>query len=104
LLARILTAGGYAVQVATSGAEAMQVVRRDQVDLLVLDLSMPEPDGFEILQMLRYTRPCLRILVVSGFIEGVLLRAAAMLGATATLNKVEAPERLMETVRNILNS
>jgi CheY-like chemotaxis protein len=98
----ILSAGGYHVQAMGSGKEAMQAIRDEPVDLLVLDLSMPEPDGFEILKILRAARPDLKILVISGFIQGALLRAAQLVGATATLNKTEAPELLLQTVKSLL--
>jgi DNA-binding NarL/FixJ family response regulator len=52
--------------------------------------------------MLRSARPNLKILVISGFIQGALLRAAQLVGATATLNKAEAPELLLQTVRSLL--
>jgi DNA-binding NarL/FixJ family response regulator len=80
----------------------MQAIQHDPVDLLVLDLSMPEPDGFEMLKVLRATKPDLKILVISGFIQGILLRAAQLVGATATLNKTDAPELLLPTVRDLL--
>jgi CheY-like chemotaxis protein len=102
LFERILTAAGYVVRAVASGADAMAVIRDDRVDLLVLDLSMPEPDGFEMLKMLRSLRPDLKVLVISGFLEGAMLRAAALFGATATLNKADVPLLLLETVGNLL--
>jgi CheY-like chemotaxis protein len=102
LFTNILSDGGYDVRAVESGKAAMQAVLHDPIDLLVLDLSMPEPDGFEMLKVLRSTRPDLKILVISGFIQGVLLRAAQLVGATATLHKTEAPELLLQTVRDLL--
>jgi CheY-like chemotaxis protein len=102
LFDEILTSAGYRVLAVASGKAALQAIRQEAIDLLVLDLSMPEPDGFEILKMLRSVRPNLKILVISGFIQGALLRAAQLVGATATLNKAEAPELLLQTVRSLL--
>jgi CheY-like chemotaxis protein len=102
LFDEILTSAGYRVLAVASGKAALQAMRQEAIDLLVLDLSMPEPDGFEILKMLRSARPNLKILVISGFIQGALLRAAQLVGATATLNKAEAPELLLQTVRSLL--
>lgn len=79
----------------------MEVIRHDQVDLLVLDLSMPEPDGFEILKILCSARPDLKILVISGFMQGAMLRAAQFFGATATLNKTNEPVLVLETIRGL---
>jgi CheY-like chemotaxis protein len=102
LFTDILSEGGYDVLAVASGKAAMQAIQHDPVDLLVLDLSMPEPDGFEMLKVLRATKPDLKILVISGFIQGILLRAAQLVGATATLNKTDAPELLLPTVRDLL--
>lgn len=103
LYSRILTRGGYEVLTENSSQRAMQALElAGQVDLLVLDLSMPPPDGFEILKTLRKTRPGLRILVNSGFLQGALLQAAELLGATAALNKADAPAMLLPTVDQLL--
>jgi DNA-binding NarL/FixJ family response regulator len=59
----------------------------DPIDLMVLDLSMPEPDGFEILKAVRSNRPELRILVISGWMGGALLKDAEFLGAKSSLDK-----------------
>jgi CheY-like chemotaxis protein len=103
LYSRILTRGGYQVLTENSSQRAMQALEAaGQVDLLVLDLSMPPPDGFEILKTLRKTRPGLRILVNSGFLQGALLQAAELLGATAALNKADAPTMLLPTVEQLV--
>lgn len=99
LFRRILTRGGYSVTVETSSKRALEVLKNDKtVELLVLDLSMPEPDGFEILKAMREHRPGLTIIVISGYLDGVLLKAAEILRATASLAKKEAPDRLLEHV------
>jgi CheY-like chemotaxis protein len=103
LFAKILTQGGYVVVTENSGANVVSALEsKGPFDLVVLDLSMPEPDGFETLKMLRATRPGLRIVVTSGFLGGALLQASEILGATTSLNKDEAPTKLLPTVNSIL--
>ena len=102
LFTRLLTRGGYSVTAVDSGTSALKVLGDQPVDLLVLDLSMPPPDGFELLKRLRTSMPGLRILVTSGFMQGTLLKAAELLGATATLAKTDAPIHLLETVDHLL--
>ncbi len=48
-----LRSDGYRVSTASSGAEAMAIIAVDRPDLVVLDVMMPEMDGFEVLQTLR---------------------------------------------------
>jgi DNA-binding NtrC family response regulator len=103
LFSKILTKGGYTVITENSGSRAMEALEKaGPVDLMVLDLSMPERDGFEVLKEMRIKRPGLRILVTSGFLGGALLKASELLGATASLSKTEAPKRLLETVNDLL--
>ena len=103
LFQKILTQGGYSVIAESSSKRALEVLERDPgVALLVLDLSMPAPDGFEILKAMRTRRPTLSILVVSGYLGGTLLKASEILGATVSLNKAEAPHKLLATVNNLM--
>ena len=102
LFETILKRGGYSVVAAESGKKALEVLRSESVSLVVLDISMPEPDGFEVLKTLRAFAPGLRTLAVSGFMDGALLEVARILGATATLSKPDAPEHLLEMVNQIL--
>src|SRR5271169_1751850 len=102
LFVTILTEGGYSVTETNRSSAAVQILREQQIDLLVLDLEMPPPDGFDVLKSLRTKRPSLKILVVSAYLQGALLKAAELLGATASLNKTDAPGLLLKTVDTIL--
>jgi CheY-like chemotaxis protein len=103
LFAKILAKGGYSVRIENSGVRAIEALDEgNPVDLMVLDLSMPERDGFDILRVLQKERPGLRVLVTSGAMGGVLLKASKFLGATAILNKTDAPKMLLPTVNRLL--
>jgi two-component system, OmpR family, response regulator len=104
LFARILTKGGYLVRTEGSSQKAIELAldASEPIDLVVLDLSMPAPDGFEVLKALRAQRPGLRILVTSGFMAGAFLEAAKLLGATDSLNKQDAPDLLLRKVSQLL--
>jgi len=102
LFVLILTNAKYQVMKAGSGEAALQILDDRPVDLVVLDLNMPQPEGFEILQALRSKRPGLKILVISGCVSGELVKASELLGATASLNKADAPKQLVNAVRGLL--
>lgn len=87
---------------APSGEAAMDFLHASQIDVVVLDLNMPAPDGFELLKSLRKSAPDLRVVVVSGYLQGSLLKAAELLGAAATVAKTEAPGLLLPTVDDVL--
>src|ERR1041385_6728926 len=77
---RTLTAESYVVTGTTSGMDAMDLALRVWPDLVILDLGMPEPDGFETLKRLHTSRPDLKVIVVSGEIHGTILGAATLFG------------------------
>jgi DNA-binding NtrC family response regulator len=101
-LRRTLEEEGYAVTTATSGKQGLAHIEERMPDLLILDLNMPPPDGFELLKSKRSKFPGLRVLVISGCLEGALLEAARLFGATATLEKPVTAETLIGKVRDCL--
>ena len=93
---------GYDVSEASNGKEAMASIKDVAFDLIVLDLSMPDMDGFEFLSAVRAKSPKLHILVISGFLGGTMLKAAKLFGAAATLAKPFSPESLLSVVYEVL--
>ena len=61
----LLETNGYAVSVAGNGREALSVMDREHIDLVVLDVMMPEMDGYEFTRALRELDEALPILMVS---------------------------------------
>lgn len=61
ITARVLTAAGYEVFKAASGAEALQRIDETRPDLIVLDVMMPEMDGYEVCRRLRQTAATARL-------------------------------------------
>jgi DNA-binding NtrC family response regulator len=101
-LKKALVENGYAVTATTSGKHAFAYIEERMPDLLILDLNMPAPDGFEVLKSTRSRFPCLRVLVISGYLHGALLEAARIFGAIATLEKPFTAEALIGKVREVL--
>lgn len=102
LFQRVVLKAGYAVQGTTKGQLALAMLEEEDFDLLVLDLEMPTPDGFDILKLTRPKRHRLKILVVSGYLDGALLPAARCLGAVSTMEKPVTPRRLLEKIQEAL--
>jgi CheY-like chemotaxis protein len=103
LFRTILERGGYSVFEASSGKEALKAIQSTRLDMMILDLSMPDMDGIEVLRMARSQLPQLKIIVASGFMDGNMLLVAKALGATATLDKVLAADLLLPMVGRLLN-
>ena len=76
--AAALRESGYHVDLAKNGGEALlRLEERDDYDAIVLDLRLPDTDGFEIIDYIKANRPTVRVVVASGYIDGDdVLRAA----------------------------
>jgi DNA-binding NtrC family response regulator len=102
LFMRTLTREGFIVTGTTFGLDALQMALQSEPDVTILDLSMPEPDGFEILKVLHAQAPHLQVIAASGSMQGVLLNSAKLFGAAATLAKPVDPDLLLQTIREVL--
>jgi CheY-like chemotaxis protein len=102
LFARKLQSTRYSVSEAKSGAETLRLLRSMRFQVLVLDLDMPDTDGFEVLKVVKTKHPSVRVLAISGYRNGALLEAARCLGAAFGLCRTSAPGLLVETVRKLL--
>jgi CheY-like chemotaxis protein len=101
---RVLEDLGYYVVEAVNGRHALNAARERFFDLVVLDLSMPDEDGIELIRNLRMELPLLKVLVVSGFMSGSFLYIAKKLGASSTLQKPVPEDRLVVEVCQLLAS
>lgn len=62
-----LAAAGYRTVEAAHGGEALTLVANDPVDLVLLDLNMPNLDGWQTLELRRQMAPSLPVLIMSGY-------------------------------------
>ena len=86
---------------AADGTEVMQHVRGSDFDVLVLDLSMPGRSGMELIKLVRFEKPKLRILVLSMHEELQYAVRAIKSGASGYLTKESAPVLLIQVLRKI---
>ena len=95
---------GIKVSTATSAEEALKMVQKESFDAVIMDLMMPEMDGFKALKLFKMTRPELPIILLTGnvpeekCIEAVKLGAMDVIEKPADLNlltqKIEAAKTL----------
>ncbi|HEY6099913.1 MAG TPA: sigma-54 dependent transcriptional regulator [Anaeromyxobacter sp.] len=86
-LCEYLAAGGYEVRRARGGGEGLAALGTGRADAVLLDLVMPEPDGFEVLRRIRQRDPRLPVIVMSALSEAEAVVRAMKLGATDYLPK-----------------
>jgi two-component system invasion response regulator UvrY len=87
---------------ADNGRKALELVRKQRWDVVLLDLTMPGKDGLEVLQDLRRERPKLPVLILSAHPEDQLALRMLKAGAAGYLTKDKAPEVLLTAVRKVL--
>lgn len=88
LLSKILlNEEGYNVMDAQNGLEALRKVERGGIDLVILDLIMPEMGGIEVLKRLGDIAPKLPVIVLTGHGDLQTAREAMMLGAHEYITK-----------------
>jgi DNA-binding response OmpR family regulator len=94
-LARILTRTGCQVLTAANGAEAISLLEQRVVDLVYLDIQLPEMNGLEVLALLRESYPGLPVILLTGYGTVQSAIQALRLGATDYLLKPLDPEVLL---------
>jgi len=85
---------GADVDEAGDGNEAIEVAGRVQPDIVVLDLYMPNRDGFSALAELRRLLPATRVIIVSAHAAVEVFDRGRALGATACFDKVSFLRRI----------
>ena len=79
---------------AVNGREALDAVREGKGDVMLLDLTMPDMDGYQVLAALREQGLHSKVIVVSGDVQDQALRRVRELGALAFIKKPAEPEEL----------
>lgn len=105
LMEQILGFAGYAVLVATNGLEALDLLGRVQVDVVLLDLSMPVLDGYQTTERIRQ-RPELAdlpVVAVTAHAMSEDREQALRAGCTDYLSKPFRPNELLAVVARMLS-
>jgi DNA-binding NarL/FixJ family response regulator len=86
---------------ACDGREAIELARRVEMDILLMDLAMPKKGGLDALGSLRAQCPRLSVLIVSGFPEERFALALARLGAAGFIAKDATLEEMVGAIRAV---
>ena len=102
LCVNVLQALGYAVKGANRGEAAMDMLRKESFDLMVLDYKMPGMSGFEVLEQARPLHPNMAVVLVTGHGTPEIVSEANRLGFNAILLKPFTSDELRATVEKVL--
>ena len=86
---------------AANAPEAMDLLRKNPCDLVLLDISLPGKTGVDLLKIIREELPKTRVLVLSTFPEDQYALRVLKLGASGYLTKESAPELLVQAIRKV---
>ena len=86
---------------ASSGVEALQKIRTGQWDVVVLDISLPDPSGLIVLQQIKSEYPELPVLVLTMHAEDQYAVRVLKAGAAGFLTKESAPDQLVSAINRV---
>ncbi len=86
---------------AANGREALDLVRKGEVDVMLMDLSMPDQSGIDALAAIKARAPDLPVLILSGFPEEHYATTLLRHGASGYLNKECDPEEIVKAIRTV---
>jgi two-component system invasion response regulator UvrY len=86
---------------ASNGREALDIVRQGEVDVVVMDISMPGQSGVDALAAIRARAPDLPVLILSGFAEEHYATTLLRQGASGYLNKDCDPQEIAKAIRTV---
>ncbi len=106
LIRQMLEIGGYAVQEARDGEEALDMIDEEPPDAVILDVMMPEMDGITVCKTLRANQATvsLPIVMLSGKTQREAVAEGLAAGANKYLCKPASFEELMGSLEEVLSA
>lgn len=101
-----LDAAGYAAIVAYDGQEALNKARKDNPDLIILDLMLPKIDGYKVCAMLKHDQRYMKIPIVmlTARAQESDVKLSKEVGADAYITKPFEPKVLLEKIKELLET
>ena len=100
LVEQVLCEYGYNLLLAENGSKGLEIFRQTQIDMVLLDLSMPGMQGGEVLAELKALSTQIKVILFTGFAEN----EDEFSGAHAIINKPFPIDELVRKVRQVLDS
>lgn len=99
----VLSKDGHHCKTASNGLEALDILAKEDFDVVVTDLKMDKMDGLELLSRIRRTAPDTEVIMVTGFATVSTAVEALKKGAAHYLGKPVNLDELRRTVREVLD-
>jgi CheY-like chemotaxis protein len=102
LMHETLEAIGYLAVSASDGLDAIKLVKTEQIDLVIADISMPEMDGLQLLQQIKDYNPKIPVLLITGVNMNNIKDRVYQYGADAFLDKPFRIAKIEEMLDRLL--
>ena len=89
---------------ATSGTEALEIVAKNQIDIIFMDINMPGLNGLETVRYIMHSKPETVVIILSAFDEFQYAQEAVSLGAFKYLTKPVNRNTVIDTVREAMSA
>ncbi|MDY0990293.1 response regulator transcription factor [Flavobacterium sp. CFBP9031] len=89
------------VDKAVNGIEALEIIKKSAIDLIILDISMPAMDGIELSKILKKQHPQIKILIVSTHSNAMIVSRLIRIGVNGYLLKNAEKEELLKAINTI---
>ncbi|RLA03780.1 MAG: hypothetical protein DRQ47_04550 [Gammaproteobacteria bacterium] len=100
----LLTEQGYRIFTANSANQALKVLEKESIDLLLSDVIMPEMDGYQLASIVQDKYPSIKIQLVSGFTDRYHMNLDDESLNQSLLHKPYKAQVLFKNIRNLLDS
>lgn len=104
VLSAELESEGYLVQSASDGDEAIRILDSNTFHLILLDIKMPNVDGFEVLKYVKSNHPKTKVIMLTGFADLKNAIESKKLGAEDFVSKPYDLVDLLTTVERVLGT
>ena len=90
------------IHIAKNGKEAVAIALSEEIDIIIMDINMPELSGVEATKIIKKERPAIRIIVVSMLGEPAVVNTLLKSGADAFINKDAGKDELIKAIDMVM--
>lgn len=105
LVEKMFVTEKYNILTAESGAQALEMIKENHIDLVLLDLMMPQMNGYEVLNAIKKNPETkdIKVVILSALSDPLTKEKAMSMGADDILSKPIVRQRLIDTVARQLS-
>lgn len=103
MMKKILENASYQVVEASDGYSALEIFSLENPELVMLDLTMPGMNGFDVLKQLKDLKPTVKVIVATADIQSFTKDLAFEMGADGFITKPFNAEEVTLMIRNLLS-